>query len=146
MLEFRSPTSGFSLSYPSSWTRALPADPQVPIVAHQGPYSFLVRVVELPSAPADPSVTRQLTDEIALSDKSVKLLAEPGPITLSGLPGYFYFYTFTDRDSGVTGAHSHFFLFRGTTMLVLVFQAVPADTFPAGAGMFDEITRSFRAG
>ncbi|MGD9527104.1 MAG: hypothetical protein AB7V44_09985 [Pseudonocardia sp.] len=145
MLEFHSPVGGFALTYPSSWTRAVPADPQVPIVAHRGPYSFLVRVVELPAAPADSTVARQLTDEIALSDESVKLLAEPRPITLAGLPGYFYLYTFTDRDSGRTGAHSHFFVFKGSTMLALVFQALPADSFQAGAETFDEITHSFRA-
>lgn len=145
-LEFRSPEAGFSLTYPSSWTRAVPADPQVRIVAHDGPYSFLVRVVELPAAPSDPAETRRLTDRIALSDESVRLLSEPQPVTLSGLPGYFYFYTFTDRGSGQVGAHSHFFLFRGSTMLVLVFQALPADTFRAGTATFDEITQSFRAG
>ncbi|MGE3286586.1 MAG: hypothetical protein AB7J32_10855, partial [Pseudonocardia sp.] len=144
MLEFHSPVGGFALNYPSSWTRAVSADPQVPIVAHHGPYSFLVRVVELPAPPADPNVARQLADKVALSDQSVKLLAEPRLITLAGLPGYYYLYTFTDRDSGSTGAHSHFFVFKGSTMLTLVFQAMPADSFRAGAETFDEITHSFR--
>jgi hypothetical protein len=144
MLEFHSPVGGFALNYPSSWTRAVSADPQVPIVAHRGPYSFLVRVVELPAPPVDLTVARQLADQVALSDESVTLLAEPRLITLAGLPGYYYLYTFADRDSGNTGAHSHFFIFKGSTMLVLVFQALPADSFQAGAETFDEITHSFR--
>lgn len=145
-VEFHSP-AGFALSYPSSWTRFDSSDPQVPLVVTQGPHSFLVRVVELPTPvrPQDLRAAKELTDKLVTADQSVKLQAEPKPISVSGLPGYFYFYTFTDRDSGLTGAHSHFFLFKGATMVVLVFQSLPADAFQAGADTFDQITTSFRA-
>lgn len=146
LVEFRSP-AGFALSYPSSWNRLTAADPQVPLVVTQGPHSFLVRVVELPTPvrPQDLAAAKELTDKLVTADQSVKLQAEPKAVSVSGLPGYFYFYTFTDRDSGLTGAHSHFFLFKGATMVVLVFQSLPADTFQAGADTFDQITTSFRA-
>jgi hypothetical protein len=139
--------AGFTLAYPSSWSRLSSPDPHVPLVVTQGPHSFLVRVLELPTpvSPQDLPAARKLTDQIVMADPSVKLQAEPKAVSVSGLPGYFYFYTFTDRESGLSGAHSHFFLFKGATMVVLVFQSMPADTFRAGADTFDQITASFRA-
>ncbi|MGH3566993.1 MAG: hypothetical protein ACRDRH_13365 [Pseudonocardia sp.] len=146
LVEFRSPEVGFALGYPSTWTRLDPADPQVPLLAAQGPHSFLVRVLDLPAEIGSPELptTRQLTDEIVMSDPSVKLLAEPHQITMAGLPGHFYFYNFTDPATGLTGAHSHFFLFKGKTMIALVFQTLPADRFKDGAATFDQITGTFR--
>ncbi|MCA1683766.1 MAG: hypothetical protein LC708_01360, partial [Actinobacteria bacterium] len=63
---------------------------------------------------------------------------------LAGLPGYFYFYSFQDPGTGQRGAHSHFFVFKGQTLITLVFQALPAEQFPPAATTFDEITGSFR--
>ncbi len=146
LAEFRSPQTGFALGYPTDWTRLQSADPQVPLIATRGPYSFLVRLVDLPTqiGPQDLAAARALTDGIVMSDPSVKLLAQPQQISMAGLPGYFYFYTFTDPATGLTGAHSHFFLFKGKTMIVLVFQAVPAEQFKGGATTFDQITGTFR--
>lgn len=144
--EFHSP-AGFSLSYPADWTPLASNDPQVPLVVNQGANSLLVRVAELanPVGAQELPAAKQLTDKLVLSDPSVKLQAQPKAISLSGLPGYFYFYTFTDHDSGLTGAHSHFFLFKGKTMIVLVFQSLPADAFPTASATFDQISGSFRA-
>jgi hypothetical protein len=77
------------------------------------------------------------------SGKGVRLLAETRRIELGGLPGWFYFYTF--RDGSRRGVHSHYFLFQGSTMITLVFQALPADQFPRYAPTFDRIAGSFRA-
>lgn len=145
-VEFHSP-AGFSLAYPAAWSQLRSADPQVPLVANQGPNSFLVRVVELstPVGARELPAAKELTDKIVLGNESVKLQAQPKAISLSGLPGYFYFYTYTDRTSGLTGAHSHFFLFKGKTMIVLVFESLPADAFPAVSSTFDQISGSFRA-
>lgn len=146
LVEFRSPGVGFALDYPSDWTRLAPPDPQVPLLATQGPHSFLVRVLDLPTeiGAQELSAARKLTDEIVMSDPSVKLLTEPQQVNMAGLPGYFYFYNFTDPTTGLTGAHSHFFLFKGKTMIVLVFQTLPADRFKDGATTFDQITGTFR--
>ena len=146
LVEFRSPPAGFSLAYPTDWTHLQSTDPQVPLIATRGPHSFLVRVLDLPNqiGPQELAAARALTDGIVLSDKSVKLLAQPQQMSLAGLPGYFYFYTFTDPATGLTGVHSHFFLFKGKTMIALVFQAIPAEQFKDGATTFDQITGSFR--
>jgi hypothetical protein len=146
LVEFRRPQDGFALSYPSDWTRVPDADPRVALLAAKGSaYSFQVRVLELqaPIGPAQLPAAKQLTDQIVSSNKAVKLLTQQ-QITLGGLPGYFYFYTFTDPASGQTGAHSHFFLFKGSTMITLVFQALPAEAFRGGSATFDQIANSFQ--
>ena len=106
----------------------------------------MVRVMDLPTqvGPRELPAAKPVTDKIVMSNGSVKLIAEPEQITLAGLPGYFYFYSFTDPATGATGAHSHFFLFKGTRMISIVFQAVPEEQFQSGAATFDQITRTFR--
>lgn len=145
-VEFRDPQAGVALSYPAGWTRLQPTDPEVALLAASDRgASLLVRVAPRDTTgsgqvpPAD-----QLTEKVASSNDSVHLVTEPKRIRLGGLPGYFYFYTFTDPISGATGAHSHFFLFGQDRMVVLVFQALPARHFQDAAATFDRITASFR--
>jgi hypothetical protein len=148
LVEFHSPIGNFSLSYPADWERLTSSDPQVPLVVANGPHSLLVRVVDLPTpvGARELPAARPLTDKLVLNDTSVKLAGDPTPISLSGLPGYRYVYTFADQGTGLEGAHAHLFLFSGTTMVVLVFQSLPADAFQAGADTFDQIANSFRTG
>ncbi len=147
-VEFRDPPAGFALAYPAAWTRLRSPDPQVPLLVTQGGRgSFQVRVVGLdsPVAPQDLGSVKQLTDQIIThSGGSAKLLAQPQQILLAGLPGYLYLYSFQDASSGQTGVHSQVFLFKGKTMISMVFQAVPAGTFQGLAPTFDQITGSFR--
>lgn len=145
--EFRSPQSGFAVSYPGDWMRLQSADPQVVLLAARGAeVSFLARVAELDVAigPQELPAAKQLTDQIVTANESVELLAEPQRIELAGLPGYFYFYSFQDPGTGQRGAHSHLFVFKGQTLITLVFQTLPAEQFPAAAPTFDQITTSFR--
>jgi hypothetical protein len=145
--EFRSSQAGFAVSYPADWMRLQTADPQVVLIAARGPeVSFLVRVAELDVAigPQELPAAKQLTDQIVTANESVELLAEPQPIELAGLPGYFYFYSFQDTGTEQRGAHSHFFVFKGQTLITLVFQTLPAEQFSAAAPTFDQITGSFR--
>ncbi len=146
LVEFNDPRSGIALGYPSSWTRLDSGDAQVPLLVADGSHSFMVRVLDLPTqvGPSELPAAKPFTDQIVMSNGSVKLIAHPEQITLAGLPGYFYFYSFTDPATGATGAHSHFFLFKGTRMISIVFQAVPEEQFKGGAATFDEITRTFR--
>ena len=146
--EFRSSQAGFAVSYPADWMRLPTADPQVVLIAARGPeISFLARVVELDVAigPQElPAAQQPLTDQIEMGNESVELLAEPQPIELAGLPGYFYFYSFQDPGSGQRGVHSHLFVFKGQKLIALVFQALPAEQFRPAADTFDQITGSFR--
>ena len=80
-------------------------------------------------------------------DQGSEAGAAPGRarrIELGGLPGWFYFYSFRDA-SGRRGTHSHYFLFQGSTLITLVFQALPTDDFRRYATTFDSIAVTFRA-
>ena len=72
------------------------------------------------------------------------LKAEPTETEQGGLPGVYYLYTFRDPVSGLRGAHSHFFLFKGQTMISLVFQALPDGDFGRLAPLFDRVAGSLR--
>ncbi len=111
-----------------------------------GDASFLVRVVPLPLEVnrANLGAAKRITDRVVTSGRRVRLLAPPQRSDLGGLPGFFYLYTFEDADSGRRGAHSHYFLFRGDTMITLVFQALPADRLSLFAPLFDRIASTFR--
>ncbi|HEY6421879.1 MAG TPA: hypothetical protein VIY28_01260 [Pseudonocardiaceae bacterium] len=144
--EFSSQQAGFALSYPTAWSKLAAKDPQVLLLVSQGPQdSFLVRALELPEPVTAQQLpaAKQVTDQIVASNKTAKMITEPKQIELGGLPGFFYFYSFQDPTTGQEGAHSHFFLFNGKTMLSLVFQSLPKDHFASTAPTFDQITSSF---
>lgn len=147
-VEFRHDALGIAISYPANWTRIpRPQDPQVILVAAGSPQeSFLLRAIALgaPIPPEKVPEMRQLTDQMVTSGSGVKLLAEPRQIELAGLPGYYYFYSFQDAQTGQTGAHAHYFLAKGDQLLILVFQALPLEEFPRLAPVFDQIAESLR--
>lgn len=140
--------TGISLAYPSDW-RPLPSnDPQVRFLATPNDKdSVLVRVLRprFTVTPENLAEARVLTDGIVKSSRGVEMLTEPEQIELGGLPGYFYLYSFKDDQSGLKGAHSHYFLFDGDRMVTLVFQALPAQRFIRLAPTFDAIAASFSA-
>lgn len=152
LLEFRNDAAGFALSYPKEWVRATAPNPQIVLVAaehdpakNQGG-SILVRVTPL-DAPIDKAKlaeARRATDAIVASAEGVALRADPVETELNGFPGLYYLYTFRDPVSGLTGAHSHYFLFKGQTMISLVLQALPQDDFGRLAPLFDRVVGSLR--
>lgn len=145
--EFRNDQAGIALSYPANWVPLKTADPQILLLASDGPEnSFLVRSVDLPKPVGKPELpaAKQLTDQIVGGNKTAKMITEPKQVELGGLPGYWYLYSFKDEASGQEGAHSHFFLFKGNKMLTFVFQTVPVDQFQQSAPVFDQITASLR--
>ncbi|MGH3841902.1 MAG: PsbP-related protein [Pseudonocardiaceae bacterium] len=146
--QFRSDQAGFELAYPSNWTKLNPKDPQVLLLLAQGTQdSMLVRESELPEpvGPQQLASARQVTDKLVTSNKTVQMITDPKQIELGGLPGFFYFYSFKDATSGQEGAHSHFFLFNGKTMISMVFQTLPRERFAATAPTFDKVAASFSA-
>jgi hypothetical protein len=145
LTEFVHEPTGIALSYPSSWVQLKTNDPQVLLLASDGlENNFLVRAVELPNAVGEPELgaAKQLTDKIVGANKSAKLLVQPKQLTVGGLPGYWYFYSFQDDATGKLGAHSHFFLFKGKTMISFVYQTIPLEKFQASAPVFDQINGS----
>jgi hypothetical protein len=152
LVEFVDEQAKFALSYPQAWARAQSSNPQVPlIVAEQDPAenqggSILVRVTALEAAVGREQLgeVRKATDAIVASGEGVELKAQPAEITQGGLPGLYYFYTFGDPVSGRRGAHAHYFLFQGQTMISLVFQALPEEDFVRLAPLLDRVAASFR--
>ena len=152
LVEFRDDQAGFALSYPKAWVRATAPNPQIVlVVAEHDPAknqggSILVRVTPLdaPVGKAQLPEARKATDAIVASADGVALRADPVETEQGGLPGLYYLYTFRDPVSGLPGAHSHFFLFKGPTMISVVFQALPDGDFARLAPLFDRIAGSLR--
>jgi PsbP-like protein len=152
LLEVRNEGAGFAISYPKAWARLEAADPQVVLVASekgeqatQGG-SILTRVIDLPAqvGPDRLDEAKKSTDGIVAKNPSVELKAQPTRLEIGGVPGYFYFYTFMDTGTGQRGVHSHYFLFKGTKMITIVFQALPDTDFVRLAPTFDRMAASFR--
>lgn len=156
---FRYPPAGFALGYPDSWELLQHPDPRIVFAASPsqqkaGPppasgapqNSFLIRVVHLDSPVGRQQLpaVKKLIDRRVASGTNVNLPVKPQQITLGGVPGYYYFYTFKDPATGRTGVHSRYFLFNGKQMIVLVFQAQPKEQFQRLAPTFDRITGTFR--
>jgi hypothetical protein len=153
LVEFRDDKTGWALSYPKSWIRLGSSDAAVPlIVSQKAPElnqggSILARTLVLaaPVTDANLAMAKGVTDTIVTAGVGVELLTEqPTVIHQGGLPGYFYFYRFKDPTTGQNGVHTHYFLFKGSTMISFVFQALPEGEFQALAGLYDEVISSFR--
>jgi hypothetical protein len=146
---FKDPAGAFEGGYPSNWTR-VPTSGQFILLA-KGPNGASYEVAKT-TLTASVNATnlgsaKKLTERIVNSGPQVKLIhlryAQPGVVSIGGLPGLLYLYTFVDPTTGETGAHAHYFLFDGKTMITLVFQSLPSNNFVSLAPLFDRIARTF---
>lgn len=148
-VRYQDPQGRFAISYPQSWQRLPSSDPQVALVLRAGPASqdsVLVRIVQLakPVDLAHLDGAHQVTDAL-VRGSDVRVLVER-PITLNGMPGFYYLYTFGQPGSGRFGIHAHYFLFASpTTVDVLVCQALPDTDFVTLAPLFDQVAQSYQA-
>lgn len=141
---FRDPQTGISVDYPRAWRRV-----DVPVAEYRlavdggDNVAFTIRVVPIqqPATPQNLANFKAVTDGLVGSNETVKVLKQQA-ITLNGMLGYYYFYTF--EDGPITAVHAHYFLFSGNKMNILVFQTLP-DDFEAKAATFDRIAESFRS-
>ncbi len=143
---FTDPVSKFSIAYPSDWRPLTSPDPQVRLVVARESASVLVRSQPLGISvgPENLAMAKKLTDRLVRSAGKITPLREARRVTLGGLAGYLYLYTFKDKSSGQMVAHAHYFLFRGEALLTLVFQAQPADRFAALVPLFDRIAETLQ--
>ena len=149
VVQFKDEVSKVTIDYPATWTR-LPQpenDPEVALLVsdEDTSVSLLMRVSAVGLAPVtrnNLSVVRKLTDDLISADPRAKQLVDPVALTLGGLPGWRYRYTYASDATG--GAHDHYFLFKGGRMIQLVFQAQPATRLPAVAETFDRIAATFK--
>lgn len=141
-VEFKDPETGIALTYPGSWRPLEAPDSQVRLLVAAGTStSLLLRVTtsEIENVKQETlPVVRQFTDPLLAADERAKQLSTPEAISLGGLLGYRYRYTYTSQD-GSTGAHVHYFLFKRGKMIQLVFQAVPATSLPKVEPTFERI-------
>jgi len=151
LVEFRDDKAGWAISVPKDWTRLQPKDADIALVVSEKPAeqntggSILARDLTLggPVNDGNLAAAKEVTDKIVTGD-GIQHITEPTVIHQSGLPGYFYFYSFKDPASGQEGVHSHYFLFKGQTMISFVFQALPKDDFQRLANLYDAVIGSFR--
>jgi hypothetical protein len=151
LVEFRDGKAGWAISYPKGWNRLEPKDADVALVVSEKPAelntggSILARDLTLaqPVNDGNLATAKEVTDGIVTGD-GIQHITDPTIIRQAGLPGYFYFYSFRDPTSGQEGVHSHYFLFKGSTMISFVFQALPKDDFQRLATLYDEVIASFK--
>jgi len=149
LVRFQDDGEDLAISYPATWRRIPSPDPEVRLVAGgTDESSVLMRTVPLGASvgPASIGSAKKLTDKLVMAAKRVKQLRPPRRVDdLGGLPGWLYIYTFEERATGQRGAHAHYFLFRGKTMITLVFQTLPAAQFATFAPLFDRLATTFDA-
>jgi hypothetical protein len=139
--------AGFSLSYPSSWSVSRANDANVPLLLNIGASgldTLLVRVfpLQITVNTANEADIKAVTDAV-ISGTKVNVLHQE-PISVNGLPGYYYFYTLpADPATKTVVVHSHFFVFPPHQMVSLTFQTLEQD-FSGLAHSFDQVMLSFR--
>ncbi len=68
---------------------------------------------------------------------------ERTPINHKGKLGFHYLYVLKQQSTGREGVHSHYFVFDGAKLNVLVFEVFPRTDFEKFAPTFDQIFESF---
>jgi hypothetical protein len=150
-VKFKDPAGAFEGGYPPTWKR-LASSGQFVLLAtgpHGASYEVAKTTITAAVNATNLGAAKKLTERIVNSGPQVKLIhtryRQPGVVSVGGLPGLLYLYTFVDPTTGETGAHAHYFLFDGKTMITLVFQSLPSTNFVSLAPLFDRIARTFRA-
>jgi len=146
-VRFRDEAGGISISHPAAWQRIASPDPEVRLLAQGEDASMQVRLSDLgiEVGPGSLDALKRLTDKLVRVAEQAKQVRPPQRVTLGGLPGYLYLYTFVDPATGGQGAHAHYFLFRGRTLITIVFQTEPAERLATLAPLFDRIGETMRS-
>lgn len=142
-VDYRDPAGRFTFQYPETWEPVESTDLDVTILVGPEGGSMLIRTVPLEN-PVDPTNivdVKAVTDVIVEEAPGIQIIQEQ-PVEINGASGYSYVYRFADGEQ--EGVHSHFFLFQGSTLYTIVFQALPTESFDALADDFDRIVQSFR--
>lgn len=139
---FRDEAEGYTIAYPQIWERQTPSDDQVRLLAAEGSaVSMLIRVapIGLDVTVETLNIARELTDSLVGADRRTKLLSEPEPVTLDGVPAYRYVYSY-----GKGGAHIHYFVFLPKRLLTLVFQVPSVRALQRDSDLLDRVAGTFR--
>ena len=148
-VRFKDTLTDMAIAYPSTWVRRLSDDQAVRILVSSrdgvAGVSVSVRKSGLTEEvnPRNLPAVRPLTDDLIASDDRITAKTDPVAVTVGGLPGYRYRYTYTTADKA-EGAHDHYFLFSTGRLVQLVLQAVPSTSLRTLQPTFDRIVGSFR--
>jgi hypothetical protein len=149
-VRFKDTLTDVAVAYPSSWVRRIAKDQAVRVLASSRDASAGLSVsvrksgITAPVTLRNLGVVRSLTDDLLRGDDRITAMADPVAVTVGGLPGYRYRYTYTTADK-TEGAHDHYFLFEKGRLVQLVLQAVPSTNLPTLQPTFDRIVGSFQA-
>lgn len=138
--------TGFSMQYPTSWQRQQTPVSELRLVVTPGQgeaVSVRVNTTEQATTPENLGNVKAITDGSVGSNPTAKVLRQAA-VTVNGLIGYWYLYTFTDEASRLEGVHVHYFLFKDHNMYSVVFQVLPTDDFARFEGIFDQMIQSFK--
>ncbi|MDQ3722304.1 MAG: hypothetical protein M3376_04380 [Actinomycetota bacterium] len=146
-VRFADTLTDVAISYPATWVRQSSRDQAVRILAASpdgsAGVSVSVRKSGLETVTAQSlAVVRPLTDDLLKADNRIAAVPEPAAVTVGGLPGYKYSYTYRAQD-GTEGAHLHYYLFKDERLIQLVLQAVPASRLASLEPTFDQIADTF---
>jgi hypothetical protein len=146
-IRFADSLTDVALSYPATWVRRTSTDQGVRILASSpdgsAGVSVSVRKSGLePVTAATLPVVKSLTEDLLRADTRITRTSQAVPVTVGGLPGYKYTYTYRMHDK-TEGAHVHYFLFKDERLVQLVLQAVPASRLDALAPTFQQIADTF---
>lgn len=147
MTTFEDKEAGLTIQYPKIWQKYDAPVSEVRLVVTPGGQDYVsvrVQYTDAVTTPQNLVNIKAVTDGVVGSNNTVKVLQHKA-VTINGLIGYYYLYTFTDKNSGLQGAHSHYFLFQGHKMNSLVFQALPTEGYKALEPVFSQILASFRS-
>ncbi len=137
-----------AISFPATWVRRQPRDQGVRILASSPDASAGVSVSVRPSGLEEPvtarllPVVRPLTDDLLRADTRINAIGTPTAVTIGGLPGWRYTYTYRMQDK-TEGAHVHYYLFKDDRLVQIVLQAVPKEKLDELQPTFDQIADTF---
>jgi hypothetical protein len=158
---FTDEKAGIKVSYPEDWKQIennsridLSEDESSEVRLVAGPAqdepALLLRVKPLPAeinydpdmSANDLGIIQGQLDKLISPDVEV---LERTPINHKGKLGFHYLYVLKQQSTGREGVHSHYFVFDGAKLNVLVFEVFPRTEFEEIAPTFDRIFESFES-
>ena len=131
----------FRISFPASWATRKTGGADVRLVAGPGGGDLMsVRVVSLDTGAGGPPTLTGIKPylDTIVNEPGVTVLQQ-SQTQMSGLPGWYYVYSFKDPETGQQGVHAQYFVIRGNQLYSIVFQALPAADFPRLAPSYQQV-------
>ena len=143
-LTYSNAAAGYTVNYPASWRRTVGPTNTV-LLNLNGQDAVSIEEFPLRSAvnTGNLAAMRSVTDAILSDPRAHLTVLMTQQVSIGGLNGLYYLYYFPNGTKQ-EGVHGHYFLFHGTHMYTLVFQASSAAAFQHIASSFDAIADSFR--